>query len=1108
MVLETKPAMSCGNPQGPQRRRAAAGVERVRARGGLHAARRRVLFTGVVVLLAMCGIPGRSQTPQGAAGAASQGTANQSVNAAPPAPAASLDTLLRWQGLPVVRIRFAGVGRSKLAPLPDRLAEMVGKPLSRRLLRESLHELFATGLYDTLAAEARRDGNGVDLIFRGEPRQFIGRAGVYGAKGATVNTQLNSAAQLSPGTRFTQAKLERARRQMRETLAQNGYYEPKIKETLTPHPSEQLVDITYEVDSGRQARVGTVEVVGDSGMSVSKFRRVAHMRSGTRVNRDTVNRALAHVLKHYQRQDRMEAEIKLEAETYVPATRRVDYRFSIERGPVVKVVVEGATMDPDDVMRLIPIYTEGTVDEDLLNEGSRRLRNFFERKGYFDVKVEHQQKTPHPGMVEILYTIRLGQRRKVEQVLVQGNHYFSSATLEGLLNVRRASTLNRHGTYSQALVSSDVSALEAVYQNNGFANVKVTPQVGAVPADSGRRARTDKPAALSVIYHIDEGRQVRVGSVQIVGNKHVPSGELTPLLNTTAGQLLSPRNLGGDRNALLSAYLSRGFDRVQVTVAQKPAGPDPPNTVPTKMDVTFNVDEGPQTFVRNVLVSGLHYTRPATVARVVTVHPGDPLDASALTETQRNLYDFGLFNEVNAAVQNPAGAQTRKSVLLQVTEARRWALTYGFGFEAQTGQPVKNCKGAEASGIQCSPSGKTGVSPRVLASITRSNLFGREESASVQATYGLLEQSANLLYQIPHFEGNRNFGLTFSGGYANSQDVTTYVASRLESGIRWTENFQTEGSRLSRANTFVYEYDFRRVKVAASSLQVCQCDLTALSTATRVAGPSFTWIRDTRDSPLDAHHGTYTSFQDSLSIVPLGAEAEFNRIDVSNSSYYSFDRGRFVLARNTRYGQVRAFGGGSHELIPLPERLYAGGAVSLRSFSQNAAGPRDPETGYPVGGAGVLFNQTELRLPAFSLPWVGDALSFVIFHDMGNVFANAGDAWASIFRIQQPHRSTCGSQEALTMPPRNADGTPGTPPGPITSTGPQGLCSFNYFTHAPGLGMRYNTPIGPLRLDIGYDLNPPIYPVTLDYSQTNPTGNPHVGQAPHINFFFSFGQAF
>ena len=66
---------------------------------------------------------------------------------------------------------------------------------------------------------------------------------------------------------------------------------------------------------------------------------------------------------------------------------------------------------------------------------------------------------------------------------------------------------------------------------------------------------------------------------------------------------------------------------------------------------------------------------------------------------------------------------------------------------------------------------------------------------------------------------------------------------------------------------------------------------------------------------------------------------------------------RFVVARNTRYGQVRAFGNGSSELIPLPERLYAGGPVSLRGFSQNAAGPRDPETGYQIGGAGALDQQ-------------------------------------------------------------------------------------------------------------------------------------------------------
>ena len=122
---------------------------------------------------------------------------------------------------------------------------------------------------------------------------------------------------------------------------------------------------------------------------------------------------------------------------------------------------------------------------------------------------------------------------------------------------------------------------------------------------------------------------------------------------------------------------------------------------------------------------------------------------------------------------------------------------------------------------------------------------------------------------------------------------------------------------------------------------------------------------------MDARRGTYLSFQEFLSDRFFGAEAEFNRIETSNSSYYSFDKGRFVLARNTRYGQIRAFGSGSNGIIPLPERLYAGGAVSLRGFSQNAAGPRDPETGFQIGGAGALTNSTELRLPPPTLPCSG-----------------------------------------------------------------------------------------------------------------------------------------
>lgn len=1028
------------------------------------------------------GLNGWSQDPAGAIAVPAQ--------QAPVVPASAADSLARWEGLPVRSISFQGVVQARLQPLPTQLAQAEGAPLSAEKIKKSLRQLFATGLFETIRVEGTRHNEGVDLVFAGAPRIFVGAVTVDGAKGATVNTQLMRAGQLAPGTRYTPAKLAQAIEQMRQTLAQNGFHEPIITQTLTLHPEDQLVDIAFKVSSGSQARVGAVQVTGDLGMTLEEFRRHAHLKAGSHVDHDTANRALAGVLKQYRNQQRLEAEIKLESQQYVASTGNADFHFSANRGPVVKVLVDGASLDADRIRHIIPVFEEGTVDDDLLNEGNRRLRDYYQRLGYFDVKVDHDQQSLNPQQVTILYKVQLGPRRHVEWVTVEGNRYFGTATLKDLLSVHAADSFEHHGAYSQALVAADVSALQSVYQNNGFSRINVTAEIGRANA-KGHTVVAAGTAPLTVLYRIDEGRQVRVGAVRLEGNEHVDAASLAPLLNTTPGQLLSPQNLAGDRDSLLTAYLARGFDQVRVEVAQQF---DPDDS--TKVDVVFHITEGQQIFVRKVLLTGLHYTRADAVARAITLHPGDPLNISALQETQRNLYDFALFTEVDTSIENPAGGESGKTVMVQAVEARRWALTFGFGFEAQTGTPQNNCQGAIAIGAPCNPNGKTGVSPRILTDITRNNLFGREQSLSLRGTYGLLEQKLDLLFQNPHFEGNRNFGLTFTGGYANSVDVTTYVASRLQAGIRWTEHFLTPGSSISKANTLVYEYSFRRVKVAEDSLQVGPFALTPLSTAARVAGPGFTWIRDTRDSPLDAHRGTYTSFQEFLSIKPLGAEAAFNRLDMSNSSYFSFDKDRFVLARNTRYAQERAFGDPVNELIPLPERIYAGGPTSLRAFSINAAGPRDAYTGYPIGGAGALINSTEMRLPPPTLPWLGNTVSLVLFHDMGNVFANASDAWASSIRIHQPNRDSCKS---LTPPAQST---------PWNSTAQEGACSFNYFSHAAGLGMRYHTPVGPIRLDFSYNLNPPIYPVIYDYSLTPYTSDPHVGQANHFNFFFSLGQTF
>jgi outer membrane protein assembly factor BamA len=123
---------------------------------------------------------------------------------------------------------------------------------------------------------------------------------------------------------------------------------------------------------------------------------------------------------------------------------------------------------------------------------------------------------------------------------------------------------------------------------------------------------------------------------------------------------------------------------------------------------------------------------------------------------------------------------------------------------------------------------------------------------------------------------------------------------------------------------------------------------------------------------------------------------------------------------------------------------------------------------------------------------------------MGNVFANAGDAWQSALRIHQPDRDSC---KVLTPGTVADPPTPPNPPPP-TSIGPLGNCSFNYFSHAAGLGLRYHTPVGPIRLDFSYNLNPPIYPINVNYSLSLPYTDQHVGEAGHFNFFFSLGQTF
>lgn len=983
--------------------------------------------------------------------------------AIPPIP--PLAQLSSYHGLIVRDIQFRGVEADPriMSQLRELVQQEIGKPLDRQTIRRSMQALYATGRFADLQVEAQRTPTQeLTLVFEAEPNFFIGSITTDVGLKHPSDSQLADSTKLQLGEVLTRSKVEQSIERILAVMRDNGFYRSTVTETETQRPEVQLTDVHFHVVAGPQAKVGHLVVEGDSGLSAPEIVKISGMKPGKQLTQERVTKGLQKLRKRYSNQKRLESQIAITNKTYREATNTVDFTYRIERGPLVDIQTEGANLSKRKLKKLVPVYEENAVDDDLLNEGRRNIRDYLQTQGFFEAKVNYTQ-TSDPDKLHIIYDVNPGEKHDVVEVKLEGNKYFDNDLIRERLQVQPKSVILSHGRFSQPLMNQDVDSITALYRSNGFLEAKVEAETRS---DGGN---------LIVIYKIQEGPQTRVAQLTIGGNNSFPTDQLLQLLNTQQGQAYSESNIALDRDAILNFYFDKGFPNTQFEYKVSPT----PNQT-NSMDVTFTIVEGSQFFVDRVLTSKLEFTRPYIVQNQFQIKPGDPLSQTQMAKTQAALYDLGVFNEVKMAVQNPDGDAKYKDVLIQLQEAKRWTFNYGFGVEASTGQPdSQSCAQLAEQGqssLACSQ-GRTGVSPRVTFDVSRINFRGKANTLTLKSNVGRLQQRVLLAFEAPRWLDKPNWSFTATAFYDNSINVTTFTSERLEGSLQLED-------RYSRVSRFFYRMTYRRVK--ASNVVVSPDQIPLLSQPVRIAMPSFGYIRDKRDNVIDTQNGNYTTFDAGVAAKALGSQASFTRFIAQNSTYHPF-RGkksnktmRWVFARSLRLGVEQPF---NNTVIPLPERFFAGGTNSHRGFALNQAGPRDLTTGSPLGGYALVINSLELRTPPLLLPWVADNLSFAFFHDAGNVFQDANEMINSIFRWHQPHKEYCENE----------------------STAQQ--CSFAYISHAVGAGIRYRTPIGPIRIDIGYNLNPPVYPAMVVAVPSNTT----VFQSfttRRINVFFSIGQTF
>jgi len=538
------------------------------------------------------------------------------------------------------------------------------------------------------------------------------------------------------------------------------------------------------------------------------------------------------------------------------------------------------------------------------------------------------------------------------------------------------------------------------------------------------------------------------------GNSAVSADALRQVVTSQPGQPYFEPQIAADTDYVAQLYLNRGYQDVSVQ-------PDPrPGATRADIDLHFLINEGPQVIVDHVLIVGNTRTKTEIIAREVQLKSGQPLSQQSEDLTRSRITALGIFRRVDISYLQLLGSEAHRDVVITVEEAPLTTIDYGFGLEGgkRLNHTIQQPIGVER--FQLAPRGSFGIGRRNLFGKDRSvNLFTRlsflplgtsydpVSNQLVEGGYGFNEYLARVTYGERRVFGTGADG-TFSSGIEQTRRTSFYFNRR--SGT------VALSRRVKRATVVSGRYSIDTTRVFNQGIAPDEQPLIdRLFPQVRRSTVSGAAIRDTRDDALDPGVGGLIGIDEELAARRIGSEVGFFKTFLQAFAYRHLGKSRTIAAFGARIGLATGFprtkvtttADGQMitqtvDDLPPSERFFAGGDTTVRGFTLDRLGRPDTidANGFPKGGHGLIVLNGELRTP------VRGNLGGVVFLDVGNVFSHVNDI------------------------------------------------NLGQLRAAVGLGARYKSPIGPIRVDFGVKLS----------RQLLPSGDRERPTALHI----SLGQAF
>lgn len=1034
----------------------------------------------------------------------------------------------------------------------------LGDRYSAVKVREALAALYRTGRISNITVEASDAvQNAVNLRFIVKRKTQVQRVLIN--IGNTVGDEITEEDILyrlnlvAPGNIVSEPILQRNADLILDYLRDRGYFKSEVGFTQQPLEDDTEVSVTFTVTPNTQATVEEFNIAVE-GFDPAKLREKLKLKPGEAFTRELLNQDVERIREALRKEDFLAPDLNDPRVVFDSESNTVSIELTGKVGAKVEVTVdsEREKVGEGTQRRLLPVKREGTLDYSAIEEGRRRLENYYQEQGYFFAEVtpicsvepkfaeneasytENETEVLCSALsgaeltnrvVNIRYEADLNRQLKLIDIRLEGTDKLPIEEIKPVLKSQEASVLGiipylgyGRGYTSLELLDEDRVTIQALMRELGYRDASVSVRQGVSPNGED----------LIITFVVDEGLPTRIDEVEIVGNGAFTDDTLQTKIPNLAGKNLSRARLRNGQRSLAEFYANEGYFDAKISFAVVEL-PDKSNETEKRVKVVYTLDnEGKKVYINRILVNGNEDTKDSAILKTITLRPDKILRSVDIFSSEQNLYATDAFRRVSIepkpAGENGEGRLT--DIIVNVEEQAPRLIQYGGGYSTDEG-------------------------PFGFFDIRHFNLLGKLYQGGARLRLGQRQQLAQIDFINPRFlrdgknkEGIIRFApLTFTAQYQRDSTVTRFFRSAFDNGTmgivqrvdeegnpidifgektgaptlnRFTLSAETSRTISTKNRSIIFaRYRFEDVRLFNIESLLIR-ELLEPDARIRISGFGFNFVRDTRENC----NIKYTI----LDIIEKGEPGEpcrYNASDPTRGDYLTAEYNFSVpfLGANIGFHKFQASYYRFYTISQLKNTTLAGRAViglaSVFSRRENFSSSQFPdlEDILPISERFFAGGSTTLR--GFEFESAGPRVVIVPQGTFRNssgepVFLNpftvpfGGNALAIVnLEARVPLTSSIRAvpfYDGGNVFRRVGDifNPPDIPPDDVFRQNLRAL-----WTHTVGLGLRIKTPIGgEFAVDYGYLLNPPRFVIP------QPNAPNAIFQVRQGQLHFRFAQAF